>query len=84
MNQSTIITLNTLRVYTNQYRAATVQKILNESKYSYSKVYNDLITLCSQQLINRGIKQGIANTYYITEKGIDFLIKIKDLSDIAE
>jgi|LakMenE01Jun11ns_1017448.scaffolds.fasta_scaffold9769482_1 hypothetical protein len=79
MHKSNIEILNIL--YTNQctseLKSYSIQKILSQTKYKYSKVHNDLSSLQSANLISKGYKSERADTYYITELGIN---KLRELT----
>lgn len=81
MNKSTIDLLTILEKSNSftEYTAIPISQIQPKTKYKYSKINNDLNKLYTANFINKGLKQGRAETYYITEEGITHLNKIKDL-----
>jgi RIO-like serine/threonine protein kinase len=60
----------------NELKSYSITKILQHTKYRYSKVHNDLNKLCTANLIEKGLKSERAETFYITEKGKDELRRL--------
>lgn len=52
-------------------KANTINQLLPDLKYCYSKAHNTLKALCVGGFTNKGIKNCRAETYYVTEKGIN-------------
>lgn len=56
---------------TSQLKANTINQLLHDLQCSYSKAHNTLNSLLLAGYIGKGIKNCRADTYYITEKGIN-------------
>lgn len=80
MNISNIQILNILygENCTTKLQAYTIGKLRTKTGYGYTKTAKDLNVLLAVGYVNRGYKRGRADTYYITESGIEFLGGVTD------
>ena len=63
---------------TSEVKSYSILKLLALTKYKYSKVHGDLNNLLTGEYVQKGLKNERADTYYITEKGIN---KLKGLME---
>lgn len=75
MHKSNIQILLTLQKnnYTSPFKSVTIQQLKPLTNYSQSKLSKDLNALTTASYVLRGIKKSRAETFYITQKGIDLL-----------
>ena len=60
----------------NEMKSATIKGIAKISSLSEMKVRQSVALLQKEKLLNVGFKQKNANTYFITNEGIEFLRKL--------
>lgn len=61
----------------NMIKSSTIKKISEESPVSYFTVRNVLKSFILAKICGFGCKSGQADTYYITEKGLQLLEQIE-------
>lgn len=57
----------------NQLKSATIQKIIEKTGLSATKVRASIKLLQDEQLVDEGFMSKNAKTYYVTEKGKELL-----------
>ena len=57
----------------NQLKSATIHNLIEKTKLSATKVRASIKLLRSEELISEGFMQRNAKTYYVTDKGREFL-----------
>lgn len=68
-----ILHILTTNQCTTELRSFTISRILEHSKYKYSKVHNDTTKLVSAGYVQKGLKSSKSDTYFITQSGIELL-----------
>ena len=63
--------------YTNQYKSATLQEIMQITNNSRPTTYRKMMNLCDNKYVGKGCKSVNADTFYLLEKGIK-LVKNKE------
>jgi predicted transcriptional regulator len=76
MHKSDIKILQTLfkSECTNEIKSFTIKQLKTYlSEFCYSKIHNTLVSLSLGGLVAKGYKNSRADTYYITDNGINIL-----------
>lgn len=58
-------------------KGTTKTEIKTKTELSSSKINNTLSSLVKDELVSNGLKQNNCNTYIITKKGLEELLKMK-------
>lgn len=62
----------------SSFKSLTTKYLIDESKFSHVKVRQTIKMFQMYNLVKDGAKDGNNRTYYVTEKGVEFFMKVMD------